>query len=200
MLNKKIVIVTQNKNKKRELEKLLKGLKIKVLGLKDLKIHIPRVIEDGKTFRQNAIKKALIFSRYTDIPVMADDSGLVVDSLDGKPGVRSSRFAHIKATDKENVTKLLKLMWNIPTKKRNAFFVCVIAIAQKGDLIETAEGSCKGRIGFEPKGKNGFGYDPVFIPKGKSRTFAEIAPLSKNKVSHRGKAMRKAKAIIQKYL
>ena len=200
MPDKKVVIATQNKNKKREIEKLLKSLKIKVLGLEDLKIHIPRIIEDGKTFRQNAIKKALIFSRYTDMPVIADDSGLVVDSLGGKPGVRSSRFAHTKATDKENVAKLLKLMWNIPTKRREACFVCVIAIAQKGNLVETAEGSCKGTIGFEPKGKNGFGYDPVFIPKGKSRTFAEIAPLSKNKISHRGKAMKKAKAIIQKYL
>ena len=200
MQNKKIVIITQNKNKKKELEKLLKGLRIKVLGLSDLKIYIPRVIEDGKTFRQNAIKKALTFSRYIEYPVIGDDSGLLVDSLGGKPGVRSSRFAHTKATDKENVTKLLKLMRNFPAKKRTASFVCVIAIAKKGNLIGTVEGECGGFITFEPKGKNGFGYDPVFIPRGKSRTFAQISAESKNKISHRGKATKKAKALIQKYL
>ena len=197
---KKLVIATKNKNKKKELERLLKGLRVKVVSLSDLKIQVPRVIEDGKTFRQNAIKKALTFSRYINGIILADDSGLVVDVLGGKPGVRSSRFAHTKATDKENNTKLLKLMKDIPLKKRQATFVCVIAIAERGNLIRTCEGQCKGTIGFIPKGKNGFGYDPLFMPKGKGRTFAQLASSSKNRISHRGKALRKAKAVIQKYL
>lgn len=197
---KKLVIATRNRNKKKELEKLLVGLNVKVLSLSDTKIHIPRVIEDGKTFRQNAIKKALTFSRYIKELILADDSGLMVDALDGKPGVRSSRFAHRKAKDSENNAKLLKLMKNIPAKKRGATFVSVVAIAENGNLIGISEGKCKGTIGFEPKGKNGFGYDPFFTPKGKNSTFAQISASSKNKISHRAKALNGAKAIIQKYL
>ena len=197
---KRLVIATKNKNKKKELERLLKGLRVKVVSLSDLKIQVPRVIEDGKTFRQNAIKKALTFSRYVNGLVLADDSGLMVDALGGKPGVRSSRFAHAKATDKENNAKLLKFTKNVPAKKRSATFVCVIAIAEKGNLLDTAEGRCKGSIGVASKGKNGFGYDPLFTPKGRNKTFAQLGSSSKNKISHRGRALRKAKTILQKYL
>ena len=197
---KNIVIATSNKNKKRELKKLLKGLKVKVSHLSGVKTHLPTVIEDGKTFRQNAIKKALTFSRYVDGLILADDSGLAVDALDGKPGVRSARFAHAKARDEENNAKLLYLMQNVPAKKRQATFVSVIALAEKGVLLGTAEGRAKGVIGFESKGKNGFGYDPLFTPKGYGRTFAEISGAFKNRISHRSKALKKAKAIIRKYL
>jgi len=197
---KKLVIATGNRNKKKELEEILKGLKVKILGIPDLKIHIPRVIEDGRTFRQNAIKKALTFSRYVNETVLADDSGLAVEALDGKPGVRSSRFARAKAEDPENNAKLLKLMKNIPEEKRGADFVCVIALARGGNLLDTAEGKCKGSIGFNPKGKSGFGYDPVFTPKGYRRTFAEMSSRFKNKISHRARALKKAKSILKKYL
>lgn len=196
----RIVIATRNKKKKKELEKLLRNINIKVLSLSDLKIHLPRVIEDGKTFRQNAIKKALTFSRYTREPVLADDSGLMVEALGGKPGVRSSRFAHTKATDKENNAKLVKLMKNVPVRKRQATFVCVVAVAENGNLIGTREGRCGGTIGFESKGKNGFGYDPLFTPRGYKRTFAQLKASFKNKISHRAKALNKAKSIIQRYL
>lgn len=195
-----LVIATNNKKKKKELEKLMKGLKVKVLSLFDVKIHPPRVVEDGRTFRQNAIKKALIFSRYIKGLILADDSGLMVDALGGKPGVRSSRFAHTKATDEENNTKLLRLMKNVPAKKRSATFISVIAVAEDGNLLDTTEGKCKGRIGFKPKGKNGFGYDPLFTKEGYQKTFAELRPSHKNRISHRAKAAKKAKSIIQKYL
>jgi len=197
---KKLVIATGNRNKKKELGEILKGLKAKVLGIPDLKIHIPRVIEDGRTFRQNAIKKALTFSRYVNEIVLADDSGLEVEALGGKPGIRSSRFARAKAEDSENNTKLLKLMKNIPEEKRGATFVCVIAIARGGNLLDTAEGKCAGSIGFAPKGKSGFGYDPVFTPKGCRRTFAEMGSRLKNKISHRARALKKAKSILKKYI
>lgn len=194
-----IVIATRNRNKKRELKNLLRGLAVKVLDLSDLKTHLPHVVENGRTFRQNAIKKALTFSRYTKGLVIADDSGLAVDALDGRPGVRSSRFARVKATDGENNAKLLRLIKDVPANKRNATFICVVAVAENGNLAGTAEGVCSGKIGFELKGENGFGYDPLFTPKGYVRTFAELKPSVKNKISHRGEALRRAKSIIKKY-
>jgi len=197
---RQVIIATRNKNKKKEIEKLFKGFKAKVSSLYDVKIHLPHVIENGETFRQNAIKKALTFSRYIDGIILADDSGLVVEALGGKPGVRSSRFAHTKATDRENNEKLLKLMQKVPARERQATFVCVIAIAENGNLKGLSEGQCKGTIGFEAKGKGGFGYDPLFTPKGYNRTFAQFATLSKNRISHRGKALRQAKTIVQKHL
>jgi len=195
-----LVIATTNKNKQRELEKLLKGLKVKVSNLSDLDTGVPHIIEDGRTFRQNAIKKALTFSRYIEGLILADDSGLKVDALGGKPGVRSSRFAHNRATDKENNAKLLKLTKNTPVTKRDATFVCVIAVAEGGNLLGISEGKCSGKIGFEPKGKNGFGYDPLFTPKGYKKTFAELKPEVKNTISHRARALKGAKPIVRKYL
>jgi XTP/dITP diphosphohydrolase len=197
---KRLVIATKNKNKKKELERLLKGLDIKISSFADLKMHIPDVVEDGRTFRQNAVKKALTFSRYIKGLILADDSGLMVEALDGKPGVRSSRFAHTKAKDEENNAKLLRLMKNVPLKKRGATFVSVVALADRGNLIGARRGECRGTIGFELKGNNGFGYDPLFTPRGKNRTFAQFSPSFKNRISHRAKALKKAKSLIRKYL
>jgi XTP/dITP diphosphohydrolase len=197
---KTVLIATANKNKKQELEALLKGLRVRVLDISQMDGEIPRVIEDGKTFRQNAVKKALTFSHYAKGLVLADDSGLMVDALGGKPGVRSARFAHVNATYEQNNAKLLKFMKGVPAKKREATFVCVAAIAEKGILLGTSEGTCKGSIGFEPKGDMGFGYDPLFTPKGYTRTFAEFKPAFKNKISHRAQALRGAKKIIREYL
>ena len=197
---KTILVGTRNNNKKKELEKLLKWLKVRILNLSDLDVDIPPVIEDGKTFRQNAIKKALMCSRYTKGLVLADDSGLVVDALGGKPGVRSARFARTKADDSENNAKLLRFMENVPANKRQATFVSVAALAEDGHLIGTTEGQCGGSIGFELKGENGFGYDPLFTPEGYKLTFAQLKPDFKNKISHRGKALRKAREVIREYL
>lgn len=196
---KTIVVASTNSRKKEELKAILKGLKVKIKNLGDVKIHLPMVIENGKTFRQNAIKKALTFSRYIEGIIIADDSGLEVEALYGKPGVRSARFAHAKATDRENNAKLLTLMKDVPVKKRKAVFVCSVAVAEKGSLLGTAEGRCKGVIGFSLKGKNGFGYDPLFTPEGGKKTFAEITHKSKNKISHRAKALKAVRPVIQKY-
>ena len=197
---KTVLVGTRNDNKKKELKKMLKGLKVRVLTLSDLDVDIPPVVEDGKTFRQNAIKKALMFSRYVKGLVLADDSGLMVDALEGKPGVHSARFARTKADDAENNAKLLRFMENVPAQKRRATFVCAAALAENGLLIGTTEGQCVGSIGFDLRGENGFGYDPLFTPNGYKLTFAELKPDFKNRISHRGKALRKAREIIREYL
>lgn len=196
-----ILVASRNAKKKKEIKTLLKEFEdIKVIDLDDLEVEPPIIIEDGRTFRQNAIKKALTMSRFFDGLVLADDSGLEVDALDGAPGVRSARFARKKATDEENVKKLLELLKNTPEKSRHARFVCDLALATEGRLLETFEGTVKGKITFKTRGRNGFGYDPVFIPEGYEKTFAEMTADSKNKISHRGIALRELKKSIKKYL
>ena len=198
---KRLLVATSNEKKRREIETLLKDLgKIEVLTFEDLTGEAPMVVENGKTFRENAIKKAVIVSKFFDGLVLADDSGLEVSALGGKPGVRSARFARTKATDEENTAKLLKLLEKFPDGEREARFVCHIALAKDGTLLESFEGKAEGKIIRAPKGKNGFGYDPVFIPDGHDRTYAEMAASYKNRISHRGEALRKVKEAIDKYL
>ena len=193
-----IVIATRNKNKKKELKDLLKTKKFSILTLDDLGKNIPHIVEDGKTFRQNAVKKAILTSKFAKGLIVADDSGLCVRALFGKPGVRSARFARTKATDDENNRKLLRLMKEVKKGKRQAEFVCSIAIAKNGNLLKVVERNCKGSISEKPKGKNGFGYDPLFMPDGYTKSFAQLSSSRKNKISHRGKALKKAKEFIQK--
>ncbi len=196
-----ILVATYNEKKLRELKALLRAFEgIKVMNLDDLKVTPPIIIEDGKTFRQNAVKKAVTMSEFFSGIVLADDSGLEVSALDGKPGVRSARFARKNATDRENNRKLLNLLVKVPEKKRAARFVCHIALARGGKLLGNFEGTVKGRILPEPKGKNGFGYDPVFIPDSHDKTFAEMAAVYKNRISHRGQALKKLKKAIGRYL
>ncbi len=196
-----ILIATHNANKRREIKALLKGFdKVKVLNLDDLESSPPMIVEDGKTFRQNAIKKAVITSKFFKGLVLADDSGLEVTALDGKPGVRSARFARVKATDKENNEKLLKLLEDTPEKKRKARFVCHIVLAERGHLLVSVEGVVRGEVLSAPKGKNGFGYDPLFVPTGGKKTFAEMTATYKNRISHRSLALAKLKKSIGKYL
>ena len=197
----KLLLATHNQKKRKELDSIMKGMEdIKVMILDDLKIEPPIIVEDGKTFRQNAVKKAVTLSRFFDGLVLSDDSGLEVDAIGGKPGVRSARFARAKATDQENNVKLLKLLSNVPEKDRAARFVCTLALARKGHLLDSFEGSVEGKIVFLPKGKNGFGYDPLFLPKGQKKTFAEMPPSEKNKISHRALALEQLKKSINKYL
>lgn len=190
-----IVIASRNKKKKKELKSLLKDPKVKVLDLNDFP-SAPKVKEIGKTFELNAVLKALKIARFTRKLTLADDSGLVVASLGGKPGVRSARFAGEKASDEQNNRKLLKLLEKFPKSKRKAKFVCAVAIADKKRLIGVVRGECGGRIAFSPKGRNGFGYDPVFLYPKFNKTFAQLPPRIKNMVSHRSCALRKAKKII----
>lgn len=151
----------------------------------------PEVVEDGATFRENAFKKAAALAAYTGMPALADDSGLEVDHLCGLPGVRSARFAGPDAGDEANVALLLELLQGVPASRRGAQFACVICLVTPGGEVRWAEGICRGRIAEAPRGGGGFGYDPVFIVSElNNRTFAEVPPELKNRISHRSVAMR----------
>jgi len=195
---KKIVIGTTNNKKKKELQALLKGCKVKLLSLSDFK-NIPKVVEDGNTFDDNAVKKALVVSGATKMLTLADDSGLEVEALGGRPGVFSARFSGNGATDLKNNKKLLRLLKGVPANKRRAQFRCSIAIAENGSLLKLINGKCRGMIAFERKGKSGFGYDPVFIVPRHGKTFAQLGSRIKNRISHRAKALKKARKFILKY-
>jgi XTP/dITP diphosphohydrolase len=185
-----IVLATRNKKKIEEIRRITAGLPIAILSLDDYP-SCPETIEDKDTFEGNAIKKAVEVCRCTGKTVLADDSGLEVDALNGAPGVYSARYAGVGANDIKNNEKLLSELRNVPSEKRTAQFVCCTALAFPDGTLHTFLGFAKGRIGAEPKGKTGFGYDPVFIPEGFDRSFAEMAGEEKDKLSHRGKALEK---------
>lgn len=168
----------------------MKGLGLRILSLNDFS-DIPEIEEDGKTFTENALKKARFYSTYFDQLTLADDSGLEVETLKGMPGIHSARYAGERASPQENNRKLLREMEGIPTSKRGARFKCVMAFASTDGRQAVTEGVCRGRIGFKEEGKRGFGYDPLFILPKRGKTMAELSLEEKNKMSHRGKALRK---------
>lgn len=182
---KKIVLATGNKGKVREFKGLLGGMFGGIVSLNDL-TSPPEVIEDGDTFRENAIKKARAIAAYSGMPALADDSGLEVDALGGRPGVYSARYAGEGATDGDNITKLLSELEG--ADNRRARFVCFLALVTPEGKEITAEGSCEGVILTEPRGEGGFGYDPVFFLPEYNKTMAEIPAELKNKISHRARA------------
>ena len=196
---KELVVATTNKKKKGELLSLLKGINVKILTLADFK-DIPKVKEDKKTFKGNAVKKAVVTSRFTKRLTLAEDSGLEVQALNGLPGVRSARFAGPAQDDEANIKKLLRLLNKVPFSKRKARFVCFAAIADNGRLLKTTSGCVNGIISLEPKGNFGFGYDPVFYYPPLRKNFAQLKPSVKNKISHRHKALRKVKRILRELL
>jgi XTP/dITP diphosphohydrolase len=159
----------------------------------------PEVEEDGESFTENALKKARFYATDLRKLTLADDSGLEVDSLKGRPGVYSARYAGGKASSQENNRKLLRELQGVPISKRGARFKCIVAIRSPEGKEAIAEGSCKGRIGFKEKGKKGFGYDPLFILPKEGKTMAELSLEEKNRVSHRGKALRKIRKIIKTF-
>lgn len=181
-----IVLATRNSGKVREFQQLLKNFPVEIKNLDDFG-PIPEVEEDGKTFDDNAYKKALFTAKALGLPAISDDSGLVVNALDGAPGVKSARYAGENATDKANIDKLLKEMDG--KDDRRAAFQCVISIAVPSGPALTYEGRCEGEITQKPKGTSGFGYDPVFLCPQYNKTFAELNSDEKNKISHRGKAL-----------
>lgn len=187
-----IVAATKNEKKLQELRKLLAGQDVEVVGLNSYR-NCPDVIEDGKTFDENARKKALAATQYTDLPAFADDSGLEVEALDGAPGIYSARYA--EGTDADRIAKLLKELEG--KENRRAKFVCVIAIAFNGEVIETFRGEVAGVITTAPRGNSGFGYDPVFIPDGYDKTFGELDADTKDSISHRAKAVKAAVAFVE---
>lgn len=183
-----IIIASNNKHKIEEIKNILKDYNIKVISLKECGIDI-KPKEDGNTFEENAYIKAKAAMDLTGLAVIADDSGLEVDALNGAPGIYSSRFAGEEGNDKKNNEKLLELLKDVKFENRTAKFVSVIAlITPEGDKI-FARGEIKGIIGFEEKGSNGFGYDPLFIIPNLNKTFAELEFEEKNKISHRARAL-----------
>lgn len=184
-----IVIATRNKRKLEEMRRIGRGWAIAFLSLDDFP-DCPPVEEDGKTFEANAAKKALSVSAWTGKRAVADDSGLEVDALGGAPGVRSARYAWPHSGDRENLEKLLNELRSVESERRGARFVSCVALAAPGGNAKTFRGTVRGRIGTEPRGESGFGYDPVFYPEGHLRTFAEMEDAEKDAISHRGTALR----------
>ena len=196
---REIVLASRNKNKAKEIKDILKGQGVSILTLDNFR-NLPEVEEDGETFEENAKKKALTIAKLTKRLTIADDSGLEVDALGGLPGVRSARFAGVGCTYADNNRKLLEMLEGFPKARRRARFLCTIAIADGAGLVGIASGQSIGHIGFVPKGRHGFGYDPVFVAPRCKKTFAELGPRIKNKISHRARALAKARAIIEGYL
>lgn len=192
-----IVLATRNRDKIREIKKILNDTNARFLSLEDFP-GCPEVVEDGETLEANAKKKALVVSQYTKKLSLAEDTGLEVDALGGAPGVRSARFADDNATYENNNRKLLKLMEKLPLEERRAKFRCVVALARPDGEVVSCEGVCEGRIAFEMKGKSGFGYDPLFIVPEYGKTFAELGEDIKNRISHRAQALTKIKEITNK--
>ena len=196
---RELVIATKNKKKLHELRRYLKGVRANVVSLVEFR-DTPRIIENGDTFKKNAVKKAVVISRFVSGLALADDSGLAVNALGGRPGVRSSRFAGPGKSDKENNRKLLKLLEDIPSARRGAKFVCAVAIADNGRIVKIIESSCSGRIAFNAKGDYGFGYDPLFLIPKYGKTFGELGLKIKDRMSHRSKALKEARKFLRKFL
>jgi XTP/dITP diphosphohydrolase len=181
-----IVLATRNAGKVKEFQEMLKDFPVEIKNLNDFG-PIPDVEEDGKTFDDNAYKKAVFTAKVLGLPAIADDSGLVVEALEGAPGVKSARYAGENVSDQDNVNKLLQEMEG--KSNRKAAFECVLSIAVPTGPALTYEGRCEGEITTEQQGKGGFGYDPVFYYPAYGKTFAEISSEEKNRVSHRGRAL-----------
>ncbi len=194
-----LIVATKNKKKLGEIKEILKGLSLKIISLADFP-KTPQIIENGKTFQENAIKKAVKTARFTKQLTMGEDSGLCVDALGGKPSVYSARFSGKDKSDEKNNLKLLEVLKGLPVNKRKAHYCSAVALADKNGLIGVVEGKCDGLIGFEPKGAFGFGYDPLFVIPKYGKTFAQLGVGIKHKMSHRYHALKKARKIIKKYI
>ncbi|MFC1558836.1 RdgB/HAM1 family non-canonical purine NTP pyrophosphatase [candidate division KSB1 bacterium] len=184
-----ILIATKNEGKVEEFKNILSCHEVNVLSLLDLESS-PEIIEDGITFEENALKKSKTIFEFTGQPAIADDSGLEIDVLEGKPGVNSARFAGYSTPYDMKNGKILSMMKDVPGDKRNARFKCVIAYSDN-NAANTFEGVCEGKIAYEQKGTYGFGYDPIFIPDGYDKTFGELGEEVKNRISHRANALNK---------
>lgn len=189
MTRRSLLIATFNKGKRQELCELLANLPFVISDLESFS-SIQPVPESGETFTENASLKASGYAKQTGLLTMADDSGLEVDALNGAPGVLSARYGHEGASDAGRATMLLSEISLVQGAARTARFVSAIAIADgDGEIIHISTGTCEGRIAEAPRGTNGFGYDPVFIPDGFGRTFAELQTEVKNRISHRARAL-----------
>ena len=209
---KELVIATTNPGKLREIRELLKDCDIKITSLSDYP-DAPTIEEDGRNFAQNALKKAATIALYTGKLTLGEDSGLEVKALGNKPGIYSARFSLLKAgkslggsclsgvntTDKKNNAKLLRSLRGVSFKKRQARYRCFVALVDGKGIIDVVSGSCAGVIAFRGRGKNGFGYDPLFFLRRYNKAFAELDPAIKAKISHRARALSKVKKVLKKY-
>tara|TARA_B100001765_G_scaffold120331_1_gene75116 strand:+ start:32 stop:649 length:618 start_codon:yes stop_codon:yes gene_type:complete len=193
-----IVLATQNRDKREELQEALSEFTVKILSLNDFPF-IGEIEEVGKTLLENSMIKAKTVHNLTQLPVIADDTGLEVEALNGAPGIYSARYAGEDVTYEDNVNKLLAEMENIPLENRKAQFRTVISFVDKDRELWT-EGTIKGIIGETAKGKNGFGYDPVFFVPELEKTFSELSIGEKNRISHRGLAMKKFRILLREYI
>jgi XTP/dITP diphosphohydrolase len=193
-----IVLATQNRDKREELQEALSEFTVKILSLNDFPF-IGEIEEVGQTLQENSMIKAKTVHNLTQLPVIADDTGLEVEALNGAPGIYSARYAGEDVTYEDNVNKLLAEMENIPLENRKAQFRTVISFVDKDRELWT-EGTIKGIIGESAKGKNGFGYDPVFFVPELEKTFSELSIGEKNRISHRGLAMKKFRILLREYI
>ena len=192
-----LLLATSNEGKCRELRRLLSDLPMSLLDLRDLPTCKP-ITETGSTFVENASSKASGYATQSKLLTLADDSGLEVDALGGAPGVRSARYAGEQASDAQRIDALLAALAHVEGPMRSARFVSAVVIADaKGEILKISIGRCEGRIALAPRGAEGFGYDPLFIPDGYDLTFAELKPEIKNQISHRARALTRARAYLQ---
>ncbi len=194
-MGKQLIIATSNQGKLKEFALMLEPLGFILRSLADYP-ELPEIVEDGSSFIENAILKAETISQALKLPVIADDSGLVVDQLGGAPGIYSARYAGEPRSDQRNIDKLLAELGDLPAAKRTARFTAAIAFAVPGEAIVVVEGFCEGEIASEQSGTGGFGYDPIFLLPDRGLTMAEITAEEKNLISHRAAALKKLVAIM----
>lgn len=199
MNKEKLLLATTNEGKAKEINSYLSDLPIEIFNLGDMHMDVS-FPEDKKSFRENARGKSLFYSQFWSGFSLAEDSGLEIEHLKGAPGVLSARFSDPQATDEKNIQKVLKLMKGVPLEKRMARFVSCLVLSQKGKIIEEISEHVQGLITLEKKGEHGFGYDPIFYYPPLEKTFAELLPEEKNKVSHRGRSLKKLKEFLNDYL
>ena len=194
-----MVIATQNKGKAKEFVDLFAPFNMEVVTLLDLPDKID-IVEDGATFEENAIKKAETISQAFNCFAIGDDSGLIVDYLNGRPGIYSARYAGEDKNDEANIQKVLQELEGVPSQDRTARFYCALAFSGPGMETETVFGTCEGQILTEKRGNNGFGYDPIFYVENYGKTLAELTKEEKNSISHRGNAINKLSQVLDEWL
>ena len=187
---KKILLGSKNKGKIQEFQEAFQDSQIEILSLNDFP-DCPDAPETGNSFEENASQKALFYQEFTGLPSLADDSGIEVDALGGAPGIYSARYAGEPANDSANNQKLLENLEGIPNEKRTGRFVCVLALAKNGQIVQLSRGTAEGIVLEAPRGENGFGYDPLFFVPNLKKTMAELSITEKRQISHRGEALRK---------
>ncbi len=194
-----LVFASNNSHKLTEVRQICADLPLKIYGMSEIGLNL-EIVEDGRTFKENALIKARSVLQHSWRAALADDSGLVVDALEGAPGVRSARFAGEDADDKQNNQLLLEKLAGVPLEKRTARFCCVLALVTPDGEEHCWEGVCEGLIGFKEEGTEGFGYDPLFIIPAYRKTLAQLGPGVKNKISHRYRALEQAVPYLKKWL